>query len=79
MQPKNFSKNVLLNVPWEVRENEYFGSYDVVTSKPFYDPKQLKKDGTPKKNARSKKWVIATCTYKTFADHIAEAHNAYLP
>ena len=78
MQIKGFSKNVLFNVRWEVRANECFSCYEVVTSKSFYGPGQLNKDNTPRKNAKSKKLVIAQCTYKTFADHIADAHNAYI-
>lgn len=78
MQEIKVSRDPLINVSWEVSKRENFFTYDVVTSKYFYRHSQLKKDGTPKKNQKSQKIVIVTCMYEDIAEHIAEAHNAYM-
>lgn len=78
MQVINISENPLINVPWEVLRGDSFISCHIVTSKRFYNFRGLKKDGTYKKSARSKKIPVVRCVPEDIAEHIVEAHNEYM-
>ena len=80
MQVIDISDNPLINVPWEVSRGDNLLCCHIVTSKRFYKCSQLKfkKDGTLRKNTKSKKIAVVRCVPEDIAEHIVEAHNAYM-
>jgi hypothetical protein len=78
MQVIQVSENPLINVPWEVSRGNSLLCCHIVTSKFFYKSGGLKKDGTRRKSTKSKKIPVVRCIPEDIAEHIVEAHNAYM-
>jgi len=78
MQVIHISESPLINVPWEVSRGDNLFCCHIVTSKYFYKSSGLKKDGTHKKSSKSKKIHVIRCVPEDIAEHIVEAHNAYM-
>jgi len=78
MQEIPVSKNTFINSRWEISKRKDFITCEIVTSKKYYKRTNFKKDGTLKKNAKSKKFTIARGLNEDIAEHIVEAHNNFM-